>query len=88
MACEEAYRRAQRSGCAVRYRAAWAALVEAERAVAALLTDRHDSLDAVAEACGLSSADYLRRASAYCRALGVPLARVTVGPLPAGLEVE
>ena len=45
-------------------------------------------LEAVAESCGLSSADYLRRAAAYCRALGVPLARVTVGELPAGLEVE
>lgn len=31
-------------------------------------------LEAVAESCGLSSADYLRRAAAYCRALGVPLA--------------
>lgn len=45
-------------------------------------------LEAVAASCGLSSADYLRRAAAYCRALGVPLARVTVGPLPAGLVVE
>jgi len=41
--CEAAYRRAQRSGCAVRYRAALAALVEAERAVVALLTARRDS---------------------------------------------
>lgn len=32
-------------------------------------------LEAVAASCGLSSADYLRRAAAYCRALGVPLAR-------------
>lgn len=45
-------------------------------------------LESVAKASGLSSADYLRRAAAYCRALGVPLARVTVGPLPAGLVVE
>ena len=45
-------------------------------------------LETVAEACGLSSADYLRRAAVYCRALAVPLARVTVGPLPPGLEVE
>ena len=40
---EAAYRRAQRGTCPVRYRAAWAALVEAERAVVALLTARHDS---------------------------------------------
>ena len=53
------------------------------------LTDTEKAdLETVAEACGLSSADYLRRAAAYCRALGVPLARVTVGPLPPGLEVE
>lgn len=42
-ACETAYRRAQRGTCPVRYRAAWAALVEAERAVVALLTARHDA---------------------------------------------
>lgn len=41
--CEAAYRRAQRSGCAVRYRAALKALVEAERVVAALLAARHNS---------------------------------------------
>ena len=34
--CEAAYRRAQRGTCPVRYRTAWAALVEAERAVVAL----------------------------------------------------
>ena len=43
MACEASYRRAQRGTCPVRYRAAWLALVEAERAVVALLTARHDS---------------------------------------------
>ena len=35
-------------------------------------------LEAGAAAAGLSSADYLRRAAAYCRVLAVPLARVTV----------
>lgn len=39
-----------------------------------LTADEKDDLAAVAEACGLSSADYLRRAAAYCRVMGVPLA--------------
>ncbi len=43
MRCEAAYRVAQRGTCPVRYRAARAALVEAERVVVALLTARHDS---------------------------------------------
>ncbi|MFZ5440441.1 MAG: hypothetical protein ACOZQL_10555 [Myxococcota bacterium] len=47
-----------------------------------------EELIAYAATQGLSASDYLRRAAAYCRALGVPLARVTVGPLPAGIEVE
>jgi len=37
--------------------------------------DEKAALEAVAESCGLSSADYLRRAAAYCRVLGVPLGR-------------
>ena len=53
-----------------------------------MTSDEKADLEQVAESCGLSSADYLRRAAAYCRALGVPLARVTVGELPAELVVE
>ena len=37
--CEEAYRRAQRSGCPVRYRAALAALREAEAMVTRMLEE-------------------------------------------------
>lgn len=45
-------------------------------------------LAAAAEAQGLTSAEYVRRAVAYCAALRVPLRHVTVGPLPAGVVVE
>lgn len=41
-----------------------------------------------AEAQGLAVSEYLRRAAAYCGALAVPLRHVSVGALPAGLEVE
>lgn len=53
-----------------------------------LTASEHAAVERYAEAQGLAVSEYLRRAAAYCGALAVPLARVTVGPLPAGLEVE
>lgn len=48
--------------------------------------DELRTLEAAAESQGLPVSEYVRRACGYCAALRVPLAHVTTGPLPGGVE--